>query len=77
MRYTLKKRVLSKTTFECQDCGYISSKWLGKCPSCGVWDSFIEGVSSKKTKLNSSPLNRAVPITDVVEDNISRFSNPK
>ena len=28
--------------FECQHCGYAASKWLGKCPECGSWESFIE-----------------------------------
>lgn len=32
----------SKTSFMCNDCGYESSGWLGKCPSCGTWNSFVE-----------------------------------
>ncbi len=31
-----------KTAFFCQDCGYQSAKWLGKCPACGVWNRFVE-----------------------------------
>ncbi|MDR3256773.1 MAG: DNA repair protein RadA [Endomicrobium sp.] len=31
-----------KTKFLCQQCGYESVQWLGKCPSCGVWNSFAE-----------------------------------
>lgn len=31
-----------KTIFRCQDCGYSSAKWLGKCPDCGKWNSFAE-----------------------------------
>lgn len=30
------------TIFVCNECGYESSKWLGKCPSCNEWNSFIE-----------------------------------
>jgi len=30
------------TIFECQSCGYGSAKWLGRCPECGSWNSFIE-----------------------------------
>ena len=30
------------TIFVCNSCGYESSKWLGKCPSCGEWNSFVE-----------------------------------
>ncbi len=31
-----------KTIFQCQTCGYISPKWLGKCPDCGTWNSLVE-----------------------------------
>jgi DNA repair protein RadA/Sms len=31
-----------KTVFGCQNCGYQAPKWLGKCPDCGSWNSFIE-----------------------------------
>jgi DNA repair protein RadA/Sms len=36
-----------KTLFFCQPCGYESAKWLGKCPSCGAWNSFVEEVVTK------------------------------
>ena len=32
----------SKTIFLCNECGYESAKWLGKCPACGEWNSFVE-----------------------------------
>jgi len=31
-----------KTQFECSNCGYISPKWNGSCPSCGKWNTFEE-----------------------------------
>ena len=31
-----------KIRFVCQSCGYVTAKWLGKCPECGQWDSFVE-----------------------------------
>jgi len=34
----------SKTLFFCQSCGHESVKWMGKCPSCGTWNSFVEEV---------------------------------
>ncbi|PZR41481.1 MAG: DNA repair protein RadA [Azospira oryzae] len=37
----------SKTLFFCQTCGYESAKWLGKCPSCNNWNTFVEEVVSK------------------------------
>ena len=31
-----------KTIFSCQSCGYQTPKWMGKCPDCSTWDSFVE-----------------------------------
>lgn len=40
-----------KTKFVCQNCGYSSAKWMGKCPECGTWDSMDEEtVSTSKNK---------------------------
>ncbi len=33
-----------KTTFACQNCGAQSPKWVGRCPSCGEWNTYIEEV---------------------------------
>ena len=37
-----------KKAWFCQDCGYESAKWLGRCPSCGAWNSMIEEVLAKE-----------------------------
>ncbi len=39
----------TKTSFFCQNCGYESAKWLGKCPSCNTWNTFVEEVIVKGT----------------------------
>ena len=31
-----------KTEFVCENCGYIASKWYGKCPQCSEWNTFSE-----------------------------------
>jgi DNA repair protein RadA/Sms len=36
-----------KTAYFCSNCGYESTKWLGKCPSCNTWNSFVEEVLQK------------------------------
>jgi DNA repair protein RadA/Sms len=38
----------TKTGFFCQNCGYQSAKWLGKCPSCNQWNTFVEEVIYKE-----------------------------
>jgi DNA repair protein RadA/Sms len=37
----------AKTTFNCQSCGFQSPKWLGRCPSCGEWDTLVEEVEQE------------------------------
>ena len=32
----------NKTVFVCNECGYESAKWLGKCPACNSWNTFFE-----------------------------------
>lgn len=31
-----------KTQYTCQSCGHMNPKWLGRCPECGSWNSFVE-----------------------------------
>ena len=39
----------TRTSFFCQNCGYESAKWLGRCPSCNTWNTFVEEVIVKGT----------------------------
>ena len=36
-----------KTKYVCQECGYETSKWLGKCPECTKWNTFVEEIEQK------------------------------
>ncbi len=36
-----------RSAYFCQNCGYETPKWLGKCPSCGEWNTFVEEVIEK------------------------------
>jgi DNA repair protein RadA/Sms len=38
--------VKEKTIYSCSECGGTSSKWLGKCPACGAWNTLIESVAA-------------------------------
>ncbi len=38
----------TKTIYTCQNCGFQSPKWMGKCTSCGEWNTFVEEVIEKK-----------------------------
>lgn len=43
-----------KSAYFCQSCGYESAKWLGKCPSCNQWNTFVEEVIEKPTGANAA-----------------------
>lgn len=66
--------------YECQHCGEQSTKWLGKCPNCGSWDSFIELNQEqqqvlKQTSKVSNTKSKATPITQIKQDDVVRFSS--
>lgn len=44
----------SKSVFVCQECGYESLKWLGKCPNCNTWNSMVEEVKEEKISTKQS-----------------------
>jgi len=69
-----------KTLFECQACGFQSPRWMGKCTSCGEWETMVELTADqirflKETSVTTSgsSLPKATPITEINEDNITRF----
>jgi DNA repair protein RadA/Sms len=43
-----------KTAFFCQQCGYESAKWNGRCPSCGQWNTFVEEKIQKDIPLRNN-----------------------
>jgi DNA repair protein RadA/Sms len=43
----------TKSAFFCQQCGYETPKWTGKCPSCGAWNSFVEEIVQREDKTKS------------------------
>lgn len=43
----------TKSIFYCKECGNESPKWLGKCPACGAWDSFVEEPVAPKSSVKT------------------------
>ena len=66
----------SKTVFVCQECGYESSGWLGKCPSCNQWNTFTEEVFRTASKAEGGMVKevRPVNINDIHLENEERYS---
>ena len=63
-----------KSAYFCQNCGYESVKWIGQCPSCGQWNTFVEELVQKEVAKNNNGWKdyhentrsiRTIPITEV------------
>jgi len=68
-----------KSIFRCQQCGYESSRWLGRCPDCGEWNSIIEEILKTELEKNSlfSKREESVPLPIkkiCVGENKSRYN---
>ena len=70
----------NKTIFVCQNCGYVSPKWVGKCPSCNSWNSFTEEIEEKETKTakayTEAIAGSPVPIADIKQKELHRIDMP-
>ena len=44
----------TRSSYVCQNCGAESSKWIGRCPSCGEWNTYVEEVFTKPASPASS-----------------------
>ena len=55
--------------YVCQSCAYESARWIGKCPNCDEWNSFVEEVVPRKVRGKHATIQRTssfpVPITEV------------
>ncbi|MCK4234702.1 DNA repair protein RadA [candidate division WOR-3 bacterium] len=67
----MKKK--KESAFVCQECGYSLLKWMGRCPNCGVWNSFVEEkvISAKKRKVPSSS---PVKLSEIESSEYARWS---
>ncbi len=63
----------SKVSFICQNCGFQSPKWLGRCPGCGEWNSLIEEIEEESSVEWSFPPANPVLIEDIKEAPKSRI----
>ena len=44
----------SKTAYICNECGYKSAKWLGKCPGCNSWNTMEETIIAPEKKTSAT-----------------------
>ena len=66
-----------QSAFFCKSCGTQSPKWLGKCPQCNEWNSFVEEIITKtdeiKSGFKSNKINKPTLITDINYTNEDRI----
>ena len=64
---TIKRKI--RSAFFCQNCGHQSPKWLGKCPQCGEWNTFVEEIINNDNNVGSSykskRANKPVLVSDI------------
>ncbi|MBN2778156.1 MAG: DNA repair protein RadA [Bacteroidales bacterium] len=69
-----------KAVFVCQNCGYISPKWVGKCSNCNSWNSFIEEMQSVEPKglksKTQATAGNAIKISEIRRREITRIKLP-
>ena len=75
----------TKSTFFCQNCGQESAKWVGKCPGCNEWNTFVEEVIVKGTDkaakedwrdFSGTKGLKTISINDVVSGEEKRILSP-
>ena len=66
-----------KTAYVCQECGYDTLKWLGRCPGCGAWNTMVEEVIAPQTssglRLGLSTSAKPESIENVLVEDMPRF----
>lgn len=66
-----------KTVFVCQECGYESPKWMGKCPGCSSWNSMVEEVDDRgkaEAPSFSGVVSKPLKINDIELSDEERYS---
>jgi DNA repair protein RadA/Sms len=56
---------LEKVKYVCQECGYEAPKWLGRCPGCGGWNTFVEEFVETRRRPQAGPSAVPIPIDSV------------
>lgn len=52
----------AKSRYVCQECGYQTPKWMGRCPDCGAWNSLVEEVVAQPAEKKPGRVQLAMPL---------------
>lgn len=70
----------AKTKYVCQECGYSSPRYLGRCPNCGTWNSLVEEIENKipaKTSANARVTISGTKVSPQLIDQVSVEKTPR
>ena len=65
----------SDSIFYCTQCGHESAKWIGQCPGCGEWNSYVSKPAERRSKAGS-PVRRgatAIPVSEAAAETVERI----
>ena len=71
--------VKKKTRYVCTNCGSVSSRWLGRCPQCGEWNTMVEETvepeapKAAQSMARSGPASKAASLTDIAMEDMARM----
>jgi DNA repair protein RadA/Sms len=68
----------AKTVFSCSACGHNSARWLGRCPQCEAWNSFVEEtvtVTKAARTAHARPSSGPVRLSEIAEARFSRMKS--
>ena len=68
-----------KTRYVCSNCGSVSSRWLGRCPKCGEWNTMVEETvapeapKAAQSMARSGPASQAASLADIAMEDMARM----
>ena len=68
----------TSSVFVCENCGAQSPKWIGKCPTCGKWNTYVEEFTEEEPKKGNkvaTPHQKPTPLAEVKQENFVRVKS--
>ena len=63
------------TRFVCSECAYEVPKWMGRCPGCDAWNTFVEESITPRKAVSKKTVAKAVPLNAIADSEVYRFSS--
>jgi DNA repair protein RadA/Sms len=65
----------AKSIFTCSACGHVASRWLGRCPQCEAWNTFVEGAAPVKSArvVHARPTSAPLRLSEIADAKVARM----